>query len=278
MKTLRRTLAAAVLPALTFLPASAGAQAPVPGPCTPGTLPSGALSLTCVPESGWNGELVVFAHGYVPAGQPLGFYHLVLPDGTPLPTLVQSLGYAFATTSYRQNGLAILEGVDDVRQLVAAFPSPALTHVVGVSEGGLVATLLAERWPELFRSSVAACAPIGSFRAQIDTFGDFRVLFDYFFPGVIPGSPILIPPDVIAGWHATYIPRISLALAANPRRALELMRVSRAAYDPANPVTIVNTTIKMLEYNVLGTNDAVLKLGGNPFSNASGGTSAPATT
>jgi hypothetical protein len=33
------------------------------------------------------------------------------------------LGYAFATTTYRQNGLAILEGVDDIRELVAAFPS-----------------------------------------------------------------------------------------------------------------------------------------------------------
>ncbi len=34
--------------------------------------------------------------------------------------------------------------------------------------------------PELFASAVAACGPIGSFRAQIDSFGDFRVLFDYF--------------------------------------------------------------------------------------------------
>lgn len=261
-----RMMLALILTAASALPSNAQVQA-VPGPCVPGALPSGALSLTCVPTSGWNGELVVFAHGYVPAGAPLGFYNLSLPDGTYLPTLLQSQGYAFATTSYRQNGLAILEGVDDITELVAAVPSALRTHLAGVSEGGLVATLLAERRPELFSSAFAACGPIGSFHAQIDSFGDFRVLFDYFFPNTIPGSPIAIPPAVVAGWQSIYVPRVAVALAANPARALELMRVSRAAFDPANPATIVTTAINMLSYNVLGTNDAVLKLGGNPFGN-----------
>ena len=141
------------------------------------------------------------------------------------------------------------------------------THLVGVSEGGLVATLLAERWPELFRSAVAACAPIGSFRAQIDSVGDFRVLFDYFFPNVKLGSPIAIDPAVMAAWPLLATQTIPNALAANPAAALELMKVSRAAYDPADPSTIVRTTVNMLTYNILGANDAAAKLGGNPFGN-----------
>jgi hypothetical protein len=89
------------------LPSTATAQPATPGPCVPGRLPSKALSLICVPTSGWKGELVVFAHGYIPVGLPLGFYNLTLPDGTTdLPTLIQSLGYAFATTSYRISGRA----------------------------------------------------------------------------------------------------------------------------------------------------------------------------
>jgi pimeloyl-ACP methyl ester carboxylesterase len=264
---LRRMALTLLVAGATLLPRAADAQTATPGPCTPGTLPSGALSLICVPTAGWNGELVVFAHGYVAFNQPLNFYHLTLPDGTFLPALVQSLGYAFATTSYRQNGLAILQGIDDVRELVAKFGSPVPTHIAGVSEGGLIATLLAERWPELFRSAIATCGPIGSFKGQVDTIGDFRVLFDYFFPGVIAGSPISIPSEVIASWQTVYVPRITAALAANPGRALELMRVSRAAYDPANPATVVNTTINLLWYNVFATNDAVQKLGGNPFGN-----------
>jgi len=272
--------AAWVLAAVTLVPGLASAQptAPsIPGCIVPpDKLPSGGYALICVPPPTlWNGQLIVFAHGYVPVFQDLGFYNLEVP-GTNLllPQLVMGLGYAFATTTYRQNGLAILEGVDDIRELIAAFPSPVPTHVAGVSEGGLVATLLAERWPDLFRSAVAACAPIGSFRGQVDTVGDFRVLFDYFFPGVIPGppvsipgTPIRIPAEVIAGWQTVYIPRILTALATYPGRAAELMKVSRAAFDPADPTTIGRTAVNLLTYNVLGTNDAAEKLGGNPFGN-----------
>jgi pimeloyl-ACP methyl ester carboxylesterase len=265
-----RVVSVALLCFILYLPSTARAQA-VPGPCAPGVLPSGALSLICVPALGWNGQLVVYAHGYVAPDLPLGFYQLTTADGTSLPLVVQSLGYAFATTSYRQNGLAILEGADDVRELVTAFsavyPAPTRTHIAGVSEGGLVATLLAERWPERFTSAFAACAPIGSFRLQVNYVGNFRVLFDYFFPGVIPGSAIDVPSSVKAGWNTVYVPAIAGALVANPGRAIELMRVAKAAYDPADPATVVQTTINVLWYNVFGTNDAVQKLGGSPFGN-----------
>lgn len=49
------------------------------------------------------------------------FPHLSLPDGTSLPEVVQRAGFAFGTTSYRRNGLAVLEGVEDLRELRAAF-------------------------------------------------------------------------------------------------------------------------------------------------------------
>jgi len=265
-----RVFGVVLLFVILLLPSAARAQV-VPGPCDTEVLPSGAQSYICVPVMGWNGQLVIYAHGYVAPGLPLGFYQLTTADGTFLPLLVQSLGYAFATTSYRQNGLVILEGVEDMRELVTAFnkahPAPTRTHVAGVSEGGLVATLLAERSPDRFTSALALCGPIGNFRLQINYVGNFRVLFDYFFPGLIPGSPIDVPPSVIANWSTLYVPAITAALAANPGRAIELMRVAKAAYDPSDPATVINTTINVLWYNVVGTNDAVQKLGGNPFGN-----------
>jgi pimeloyl-ACP methyl ester carboxylesterase len=271
VRTLKFVVFAAALSGASLLPRAAAGQTAIPGPCVTGLLPGGAGSLMCVPAAGWNGELVVFAHGYVAPGQPLSFYHLTLTDGTPLPALVQSLGFAFATTTFRKNGLAILEGVEDIRQLTAAFAAshtvPLRTHVAGVSEGGLIATLLAERSPELFSSALATCGPIGSFSLQVNVVGDFRVLFDYFFPGIIPGSPINIPAAVMTNWQTVYVPRITAALAAAPGKALELMRVSHAAYDPAAPATVVNTAIELLWYNVFGTNDAIQTLGGNPFGN-----------
>jgi pimeloyl-ACP methyl ester carboxylesterase len=275
MKRRNAVVFAAMLAAATLYPSITRAQA-VPGPCTIGVLPSGAQSLMCVPAFGtWNGALVVFAHGYVKPSDPLGFYHLALPDRTDinLPTLVQSLGFAFATTSYRQNGLAILEGADDMRELVMAFSAavhvPTRTYVVGVSEGALVATLLAERSPELFTSALAACGPIGSFQAQIDYFGDFRVLFDYFFPNVLPGSAVNAPAILMANWDSgiNYAGIVAATLALNPDKAVELLRVAKAAFDPAKPQTIVQTAVGIIWYNVFATNDAIAKLGGNPFGN-----------
>ncbi len=238
-------------------------------PCTQGVLPGGALYLICVPPGSWNGDLVVYAHGYVAFNQPLGFYNIELPDGSSIPELVLGLGYAFATTSYRQNGLAVLEGVEDIKELVHAFPAiagraPSRTYLTGVSEGGLIAALLAERAPGLFSGVLAACGPIGNFRSQINYFGDFRVLFDYFFPSAIPGSPIHIPDEVIGNWEAVYAPTVAAQLAANPAATAQLRRTSKATLDPADPVP---GALQVLWYNVFATNDARDKLGGNPFDN-----------
>src|SRR5262245_31673401 len=253
------------------LPARAIA-APVPGACDDGILPGGALSRICVPAAGWNGDLVVWAHRYIAFNEPLDFYDLTFSDGVYLPDVLQGLGFAFATTSYRANGLVVLAAIDDIQELIAAFPavagrSPRRTYMTGASEGGLVTVLAVTRHPELFTGGLAACGPIGSFRRQVDYITDFRILFDYFFPGVLPGSPIDIPPAVIDDWDAVYVPAIASALAANPTAAQELIQTAGAAIDPLDGTTVQRTTIDVLWYNVFGTNDAVSKLGGNPYTN-----------
>jgi pimeloyl-ACP methyl ester carboxylesterase len=217
---------------------------------------------------------LVYAHGYVAPTPQVEIDDPVF-GGTPLSTTIQSLGYAFATTSYRRNGLAILEGVDDIRELMAAFPgvagqAPSRSYLIGFSEGGLISALLAERSPTLFSGVLAACGPIGDFRQQIDYFGDFRVLFDYFYPGQIPRSPIDIPPSLLTSWTNPN-PAISSALASSPISATQLIS---AALDPAL-ITIVrasasrtiSTTQNLLWYNIFATNDARVQLGGNPYGN-----------
>lgn len=244
---------------------------PVPGECQDGVLPSGALSLICIPGGGWNGDLVVWAHGYTAYNEPLDFQDLSF-DGVYLPDLVQKLGFAFATTSYSTNGLAVLQGVDDVRELVAAFAEvsgrpPRYTYMTGASEGGLITTLLVERSPELFSGGLACCGPIGDFQKELNYIGDFRLLFDYFFPGTIPGDPVSIPQEVIDDWGSTYAPAAADELAANPDTFLQLIRTSKATMDRADMDTAVGFAVDLLWYNVFGTNDAVEKLGGNPYSN-----------
>lgn len=266
MRYLRLCLFAA---AATLLGGDAAAQA---DSCQFGWLESGARSKICVPPN-WNGQLIVYAHPYVPdiPGVGLDFYD-TLPGNIDIATLVQGLGFAYATTSYRENGLAIVNGVKDVRELLAAFkalyPTLSRTIVTGASEGGLVATLLAEQSPNLVQGALAACGPIGSFHLELRYLADFRVLFDYFFPGVLPGSLTNVTSTDQALWLSGFYPtRIEASLRREPGRALELMRTAKAAFDPAAFGTVVETTLGILEYNILGGPDLLRKLGGSPFDN-----------
>ncbi len=243
--------------------------------CLPdATQPSGAVYRVCLPEpSCWNGDLVVWAHGYVAFNQPVAIPEdqLILPDGTSIPVIVNALGYAFATTSYRTNGLAIKDGIDDVRELVdvfsGAYGAPGHTYLVGASEGGIVTALATERHPDVFSGGLATCGPIGSFRGQLNYWGDFRALFDVYFPNLIPGSAIDVPAGVIDQWESVYKPMVQQAFQAHPAALDGLLGVSRAPFDTARPASKQETALGLLWYNVFATNDGIQKLGGQPFDN-----------
>ncbi|MEN9934405.1 MAG: hypothetical protein RLZZ387_984 [Chloroflexota bacterium] len=252
-----------VLAALTPVPAPA---APRPAAtCQDSPLPSGALARVCLPASVWAGDVLIYVPGFSPSG---GFRNLVLPDGTELADVVNRAGMAFATTNV---GLVV-----DVRELAEALPSllgraPRRVMIAGVSQGGLVTTLLAEQEPQRFSAALALCGPIGDYRGQIDYFGDYRALFDYFFPGVLPGDAVAIPQPLIDGWESTYAPAVAAAVAADPAAAAELIAVSGAAIDTTTPAiaatTTLSTTLGALWYNVFATNGARAELGGNPYEN-----------
>lgn len=249
-----------------------------PSGCLEGTFDTGATWLICMPARigiEWNGDLVVYAHGYVspipqrPPELPADQY--VLPDGTSIPNMINILGYAFATTSYRTNGLAIKDGVADLVQLVEYFGSqhPSLsrhTYLVGASEGGLVTARAIEQRPGKFSGGVAACGPVGDFQKQVNYLGDLRVVFDYFYPGILTGSAIKIPDSVISNWPGLQA-TIPAAMVANPAAAMQLLNVTQAAVDPADPTSPMKTVLGVLWYNVFATNDATAKLHGNPFDN-----------
>lgn len=245
-------------------------ETPVAG-CADGSMASGALYRVCFPAD-WNGELVVYAHGYVAPQEPVA-----LPDdvvgGIGISSAVNALGYAFATTSYRANGLVADIAVEDLRQLDAVVreryrPDPARTFLVGASEGGLVAALAVEQEPDLYAGALAACGPIGDFAVQIDWFADFRTVFDYYFPGLLPGSAVESPAELQANWESTYVPAVIAALQADPAATAQLLAVTGAPFDPLDPETVGTTVIGLLWYSVFSTEDAQARLGGQPYDNS----------
>ncbi|HEU5170785.1 MAG TPA: hypothetical protein VFU46_09615 [Gemmatimonadales bacterium] len=266
---------------LPALPAPRRAIPTISATCPTGTtsaagaLPgSGALFLICVPPVPlWNGSLVVYAHGYVNPFDPLAIPADEIA-GVPVSQIVPGLGFAYATTSYRNNGLIVFEGERDLLRLVHEFErqfGKVPGHIVagGVSEGAAIAVLAGERYPELFDGVLAACGPIGDFRGQLDHLNGFRVLFDFFFPNVIPGSPIAIPDAVIQAWLAGSLQaQVLAALQANPVNAVALFGAAGITLPPGPPPAYVaEFTLRLLAYNILGTGDVQSRIG-QPYDNS----------
>jgi pimeloyl-ACP methyl ester carboxylesterase len=262
------------------LPEAARPEPAINGTCPAGTrssagaLPgSGALFLFCLPPAtAWNGSVIVYAHGYVNPFDDLAIVDDVV-GGLPISQIVTSAGFAFATTSYRNTGLIVFEAEQDLLRVVHEFGRqfgkvPGQVLAAGVSEGAAVAVLAGERYPQLFDGVLAACGPIGDFRRQLNHLNDFRVLFDVFFPGVISGSPIDIPGDVIEAWLTGSLQQDVLdALAANPANAVALFGSAGITLPPGPPPSYVaEFTIRLLAYNILGTTDVQARIG-QPYDN-----------
>lgn len=268
--------ALAMLALSACAPAAQGTAPVTPlATCEDGVQASGARYRICMPEGdAWNGDLLVYAHGYMAYDRPIEIPEEQLAiGGVSIPETITSLGYAFATSSYSTNGLAMREGVADLVDLVdifaAAHGAPGVTYLAGPSEGGIITALAIEKHPALFDGGLAACGPVGGIPAQVNFMGDFRVVFDYYFPDLLPGEAISIPQDLIDNWETHYATVVYPAISA-PASAYsmtQLFAVTGAAYDPADPATAYTTTQGLLWYSVFATNDARTKLGGQPFDN-----------
>jgi pimeloyl-ACP methyl ester carboxylesterase len=193
-----------------------------------------------------------------------------------LPTLVNNLGFGFAASGYSKDGLAILQGIQDTKTLMNLF-SPATGYpvnrffITGASEGGLVATKSVESFPDVYSGGLAVSGPIGNFRKQINYFGDVRVLFDYFFPGILvtgtPGeSAISIPPALMLNWSSVYEPKVRNAIRANFWTTFQLINTAKIPIG-LNFKNAEEAIVDALWYNIFATDDAKATLAGNPYDN-----------
>lgn len=244
--------------------------------CEYGYQQSGAQYYICVPEGdSWNGDLLVYAHGYMAPDREVEIPQdqMVLGDISITET-VTSLGYAFATTSYYTNGLAVLPALSDLLDLVNIFTTtraiPNHIYLTGVSEGGLITVLSVEQHPDVYDGGLAMCGPYGDFRDQINHYGDFRVVFDYFFPNLMPGEPLTIPATLMEQWESGFFTETILPEITEEGSAIsvtQLLTVTSVSPYKHAPPTSTDSIEQLLWYNVFATNDGVAKLGGQPFDN-----------
>jgi hypothetical protein len=125
-----------------------------------------------VPDD-WNGDLVMWAHGYRGTGPELTV-------DTPPAGLRQYLvdeGYAWAASSYDQNGYDVVSGVRSTHRLVEHFDEtvgePDRRYLTGVSMGGHVTGVSIEKYPHEYDGAMPVCGVMGD-RRLFDTFLDYN--------------------------------------------------------------------------------------------------------
>jgi hypothetical protein len=128
--------------------------------------------------AGWNGKLVMWAHGYRgdPATDPRALELTV--DNHPLRGFLLASGYAWAASSYSRNAYDPAQGAKDTHALAQLFKGlvghPGRTYITGASMGGHVTGVVAEQWPMSYDGAMPVCGVLGD-HELFDFFLDFNV-------------------------------------------------------------------------------------------------------
>src|SRR3954447_23242539 len=120
----------------------------------------GGLYRIEIPDT-WNGELVLYAHGFVSNGGAQGS----APRGGKSPIREHQIqqGYAWAASSYRCNGYVPGQGLLDTMALTDLFTkfnsgrAPQRVYLTGTSMGGHVTLLGMHEFPTSFAGGLAMC-------------------------------------------------------------------------------------------------------------------------
>jgi hypothetical protein len=147
----------------------------------------------------WNGDLVVFAHGFRGSGT------IVFVDSSPLRAFHVQQGFAWAASSYQTNGYDVGQGVRDSVAMVDIFRDVVGerargVYMTGASMGGHVTAVAIEHFPTTFVGAMPFCGVLGDVR-----------LFDYFLDANVTAAaltrtpitfPLQPPPDFAARYVA----------------------------------------------------------------------------
>jgi hypothetical protein len=165
----------------------------------------------------WNGDLVVWAHGYRGQGTVL----TVDPPAFGLRQRLLDQGYAWAASSYSANGFDIRAGVLSSKDLADHFGRvvrhPHRTYIAGVSMGGYIIGRSLEEYPRLYDGALPMCGVMGDQRL-IDYFLDYQ-----------------LTAQALSGIRA-HPPAADYLTAAVPaiQQALGIATINPLAPDPAN--------------------------------------------
>jgi pimeloyl-ACP methyl ester carboxylesterase len=220
---------------------------------------NGAAFRIDVPEN-WNGSLVVYCHGY--NAQAVKFNDQKL---NPALQVFADQGFALVQSGYAAGGWAVEQAATDTENLrryfIEKYGKPKETYITGHSMGGFLTMMLMETHPTAYDAGLPLCGPL----AATDLFMargafDSYVLFNYYFPGVLP-EPTKIPKDFANNRELQN--KIEQTLDAAPEKAASLRKFRdgnlKSNRDLASTTAFIAYMLKELSE----------RAGGNAFDNRS---------
>lgn len=154
----------------------------------------------------WNGDLVVWAHGFRGSGLELTV------ENPPMREWLVANGYAWASSSYSKNNYDVAQGAKDTHALTQFFngiaAKPNRTYLVGASMGGHVTAVAIEQWPKAYDGAMPVCGVLGDYRL-FDFFTDFNLVAQA-LAGVDAQFP---PPD---DYLSVTVPAVKASLEVIP--------------------------------------------------------------
>lgn len=221
-----------------------------------------------VPEN-WNGELIIYGHGIVDPGAPV-----VLPttqDGfQDIRDALLGRGFAVAYSSYSENGYALKDAWQRLHQLSGLFASrfgqPTRTYLVGHSLGAAAVQMLAERFPQQYDGTLAMCGLLGGGMPEVEYLSDVRVLFDAYFPGVLPGDLLNVPAASFRPGDPLFNAVYGALLQGFAAPGTPTLAFAVAAKLPfTSPQELIAGALNAIGFNIRFTNDLLGRTHGHSF-------------
>ena len=150
-----------------------------------------------VPQD-WNGDLVLYAHGFRGGGLELTV------SNPPIRRYLIEHGFAWAASSYATNGYDVTQGVKDTHDLGTLFnglvANPNRVYFTGTSMGGHITGVAIEQHRNAYDGAMPMCGVMGD-----------NMLFDYFVDNhlaahALAGLDVSFPFP--AGYSTTIVPQL----------------------------------------------------------------------
>ncbi|HEY6337764.1 MAG TPA: alpha/beta hydrolase [Candidatus Sulfotelmatobacter sp.] len=217
----------------------------------------GAAFRIDVPDN-WNHGLVVYYHGYDAEDHGMDYDEKAPLD--PRLAVFTKAGYAVIQSGYSQEGWALEQAIPETealrRYFIDKYGAPTETYVSGASMGGMLTVMTMEQSPENYVAGLDLCGAAENTPALFTRAFDVSVLFDYYFPGVLP-NPAKVPADFEISEKLEK--KIGELLQSKPQAAASLRRFSglRDNKDLTGNLVFLGWVLKDIERRARG----------NPFDN-----------